>query len=98
MCWVHIELDIFGNPFPGGATFHPNESLLPLTVSDVQALPAALENFNGFYSRYPNFIVVNPIHNLVALAAGVIVALVLLVWLVRSQWKRRRVSGTGSAH
>lgn len=91
---AHIELDIFGNPFPGGATFHPNESLRPLTVLDVHALPAALENFNGFYSRYPNFIVVNPIHNLLALATGVIVGLGLPIWFARSLWKRRRVSGT----
>ncbi|HEU4781170.1 MAG TPA: MBL fold metallo-hydrolase, partial [Steroidobacteraceae bacterium] len=89
---AHIELDISGNPFPGGATFHPNESLRPLTIFDVQALPPALENFNGFYSRYPNFIVVNPIHNLLAIAAGVTVMLALLGWAARRWWKRRRTA------
>jgi hypothetical protein len=48
--------------------------------------------FNGFYSTHPNFIVVNPIHNLIALATGVILALVLLVWIARRVWKRRRAA------
>ena len=87
---AHIELDITGKPYPTGATFHPNERTRPLTIFDVYALPAALSDFNGFYSTYPNFIVVNPIHNLLALATGVIVALVLLVWIARRLWKRRR--------
>ena len=94
---AHIELDADGKPFPSGATWHPNERVLPLTQEDVLALPAALANFNGFYSTHPNFIVVHPIHNLVALATGVIVALVMLVWITRRLWKRRRVSGTQSA-
>jgi hypothetical protein len=47
-------------------------------------------DFNGFYSRHENFVVENPIHNLIAGAAGVIVALVLLVWALRRWWKRRR--------
>jgi glyoxylase-like metal-dependent hydrolase (beta-lactamase superfamily II) len=87
---AHIELDAGGNPYPGGATFHPNERALPLLAEDALALPAALANFNGFYSRHPNFIVVNPIHNLLALAAGVIVALAFLVWMARRMWMRRR--------
>jgi hypothetical protein len=57
----------------------------------VESLPAALAKFNGFYSTYPNFVVVNPIRNLIVLATGVIAALVLLVWGGRRLWKRRRV-------
>jgi len=87
---AHIELDASGDPYPGGATFHPDERPLPLSPREVLALPAALADFNGFYSRHPNFIVVNPIHNLLALAAGVIVALAFVVWLVRRLWMRRR--------
>jgi hypothetical protein len=34
--------------------------------------------------------VVNPIHNLVALVAGVIVTLSMFAWLLRRWWKRRR--------
>jgi len=89
---AHIELDITGKPFPAGATFHPNERTRPLTIFDVYALPAALSDFNGFYSTYPNFIVVNPIHNLIAVATGAIAAIVLLVWLTRRLLKRRRAA------
>ena len=88
---AHIELDAEGNLFPFGSTFHPNERAMALTAQDVMALPAALADFNGFYSRHANFIVENPIHNLLAGAAGVIVALVLLVWALRRWWKRRRL-------
>jgi hydroxyacylglutathione hydrolase len=87
---AHIELDANGNAYPSGATHHPNERTLTLTKADVLALPAALAAFNGFYSRHPNFIVVNPIHNLSALALGVVVALTLLAWIARRLWRRRR--------
>lgn len=87
---AHIEFDVTGALYPGGASFHPNERIRPLTVFDVQALPAALAEFNGFYSTYPNFVVVNPIRNLTVLATGAIVTLVLLLWGARRLWKRRR--------
>ncbi|HEU5138125.1 MAG TPA: MBL fold metallo-hydrolase [Steroidobacteraceae bacterium] len=89
---AHIELDVTGTAYPTGATFHPNERVRPLTTFDVRNLPAALADFNGFYSRHPNFIVVNPIHNLLALASGIVVALAFLVWMGRRLWRRRRVS------
>ena len=88
---AHIELGTDGEAFPAGSTFHPNERTLALGKADLESLPAALADFNGFYSSYPNFIVVNPIRNLIVLATGVIVALVLLVWGARRWWKRRRV-------
>ncbi len=88
---AHIELDITGTAYPAGATFHPNERVRPLTTLDVHNLPAALADFNGFYSHHPNFIVVNPMHNLLALATGVVVALAFLVWLARWLWMRRRL-------
>lgn len=88
---AHIEFDVTSTLYPSGASFHPNETIRPLLAQDVLDLPAALAEFNGFYSVYPNFVVVNPIHNLIALAAGVILALALLVWGARRLWKRRRV-------
>jgi hydroxyacylglutathione hydrolase len=63
-----------------------------LTAEDVQGLPAALAAFNGFYSRHPHYAVVNPVHNLLAMAAGVLIAVALVVWIVRRLWKRRRAS------
>ncbi len=87
---AHIELDATGELYPHGATLHANERALALTAADVKGLPAALAGFNGFYSRHPNYVVVNPIRNLIALASGVLVALVLLGWIARRLWKRRR--------
>jgi hydroxyacylglutathione hydrolase len=85
----HIELDTNGEAFSSGSTHHPNERALALAKEDLESLPAALKNFNGFYSKYPNFIIVNPVRNLIVLAAGVIIALALLIWFVRRLWKRR---------
>jgi uncharacterized protein HemY len=53
-------------------------------------LPAALEHFNGFYARYPNYILTNPIHNLVALAIIAVAVLIFLGWGVRRLLRRRR--------
>ena len=64
-----------------------------LDARDLMSLPAALDGFNGFYSRHPNYVIVNPMHNLAALAAGILLAIALLVWVVRRLWKRR----TGAA-
>jgi hydroxyacylglutathione hydrolase len=89
---AHIELDANGDLYPWGTTWHPNERALPLAEADLLALPQALEDFNGFYSRHPNYTVVNPIHNLIAQAAGAILVIVLLVWVARRLWKRRRAS------
>lgn len=86
----HIELDTNGEVFARGSTHHPNERALALSKEDVESLPAALKDFNGFYSKYPNFIIVNPMRNLLVIAAGVIIALTLLIWFGRRLWKRRR--------
>jgi hydroxyacylglutathione hydrolase len=94
---AHIERSAQGELFPSGSTHHPNERALALTKADLESLPKALADFNGFYSSYPNFTVVNPVRNLLVLAAGVLIVLTLLVWLVRRLWKRRRISGTAPA-
>jgi hydroxyacylglutathione hydrolase len=89
---AHIELDQAGELYPHGVTHHPAERALALRADDVKALPAALAGFNGFYARHPNYVVEHPVHNLVALASGVLVALVLMVWFARRLWKRRRAA------
>ena len=89
---AHIELDADGELFPWGSSYHLNERALPLPPEDLAALPAALEDFNGFYSRHRDYVVVNPRHNLIAIAGGVALALALLVWLARRLWKRRRAA------
>lgn len=86
----HIELDAQGALYPMGATFHPNERPLELAKADVLVLSGALDGFNGFYARRANFVVTHPVHNLTALGAGVVVALVLLAWLLVRFVRRRR--------
>jgi len=91
---AHIELDTNGELITHGATLHANERDLALSADDVRGLPAALADFNGFYSKHPNYVVENPIHNLAALAVAVLGFAVLVVWIVRRLWKRRRTSRT----
>jgi len=94
---AHIEMAANGELYSGGTSFHPDERALPLPFDSERAvaLRQALQDFNGFYSRHPDYAVVHPIHNLIALAVGVIAALVLLVWIGRRLWKRRVARATG---
>jgi hydroxyacylglutathione hydrolase len=86
----HIELDAAGHAYRFGSHYHPNEHRLELTREDLAALPAAFENFNGFYARHPNYILTNPIRNLVALAIIAVAVLIFIVWGVRRLLRRRR--------
>jgi glyoxylase-like metal-dependent hydrolase (beta-lactamase superfamily II) len=86
----HIELNAAGRAYRFGSHYHPNEHRLELARADLTALPAALERFNGFYARYPNYILTNPIHNLVALAIIAVAVLIFLGWGVRRLLRRRR--------
>jgi glyoxylase-like metal-dependent hydrolase (beta-lactamase superfamily II) len=87
---AHIELNTAGHAYRFGSHYHPDEHRLELTREDLTALPAAFERFNGFYARYPNYIVTNPIHNLVALAVLAVAILILIVWGVRQLLRSRR--------
>ena len=91
---AHIEMNAAGELYASGASYHPEERALPVpfATQDAVALRQALQDFNGFYNRHANYTVVNPVHNLVALALGILVALVLVVWTVRRLIKRRRVA------
>jgi hydroxyacylglutathione hydrolase len=86
----HIELNAAGRAYRFGSHYHPNEHRLELAREDLTALPAALETFNGFYARHPNYILTNPIHNLVALATIAVAVLILIVLGVRRFLRRRR--------
>jgi Zn-dependent hydrolases, including glyoxylases len=85
----HIELNAAGRAYRFGSHYHPNEHRLELARADLAALPAAFERFNGFYARYPNYILTNPIHNILALSAGLVVLGVAAFGLYRL-WRRRR--------
>src|SRR4029077_813341 len=85
----HIELDATGHAYRFGSHYHPNEHRLRLAKADLTALPAAFERFNGFYARYPNYLLTNPIHNLLALAVIAVAVLIFIVCGVRRLLRRR---------
>ena len=86
----HIELNAAGHAYRFGSHYHPDEHRLELAREDLAALPAAFESFNGFYARHPNYILTNPIRNLVALAIIAVAVLIVIVWGVRRLLRRRR--------
>ena len=86
----HIELDTAGRAYRFGSHYHSNEHRLELAREDLTALPTAFESFNGFYARHPNYILTNPIRNLVALAIIAVAVLIFIVWGVRRLLRRRR--------
>jgi hydroxyacylglutathione hydrolase len=86
----HIELNATGHAYRFGSHHHPNEHRLELARADLAALPAAFDRFNGFYARYPNYILTNPIHNILALAFAVVVVLSLAAFGLYRLWRRRR--------
>src|SRR5688572_8484280 len=86
----HIELNKSGEAFRFGSQHHPNERRLELAREDLIALPAALESFNGFYARHPNYILSHPIRNLAAQALIALAVLIFIGWGVRRLWRRRR--------
>src|SRR6058998_1132304 len=85
----HIELNAAGRAYRFGSHYHPNEHRLELAKEDLTALPATFEHFNGFYARYPNYILTNPIRNLLALAIIAVAVLIFIVWGVRRLLRRR---------
>jgi hypothetical protein len=86
----HIELNTAGHAYRFGSDYHPDEHRLELNREDLTALPAAFDRFNGFYARYPNYILSNPIRNLVAMALLAVAVLILIVWGVLRFLRRRR--------
>ena len=89
----HIELNTAGKAYRFGSHYHPDEHRLELARADLTALPAALEHFNGFYARYPNYILTHPIHNILALLSAVLVVLSLAVFGLYRLWRRWRSRG-----
>jgi glyoxylase-like metal-dependent hydrolase (beta-lactamase superfamily II) len=86
----HIELNAAGRAYRFGSHYHPDEHWLELARADLAALPAAFERFNGFYARYPNYILTNPIHNILALAFTGLVVLSVAAFGLYRLWRRRR--------
>lgn len=90
----HIEKSSAGKLFPSQSTDHPDERVLQLTKEDVLALPAALRSFNGFYTNTGDFVIVNPVRNLVTVASGALAVLVALGILLFRLFRRRKRART----
>jgi hydroxyacylglutathione hydrolase len=86
----HLELDVDGQPYSRGSQYRPNERRLELGKDDLLALSRAFESFNGFYARHPNFILSDPLRNLLALAVAAAMVLIIIGWFFRSFLRRRR--------
>lgn len=90
---AHIELAADGHLFDWGSQYHPNERALEMTPADVLALPAAMRQFNGFYTRSGGFVMVNSLHILIALGvAGLLVLAAIGAWLRRFLRRRKRAA------
>jgi len=95
----HIELNADGETFPWQSQYHPNEHVLQMTKDDLLALPAAINSFNGFYTKSGKFIMIDSIHILIALAVLACVVLIALVMiLVRYLRRRSRARRLRPAH
>ena len=96
----HIELDASGDTYWFGTQYHPNEHALALSRNDLLALPAAFDHFNGFYARYPDYVLFSQNRILALEAAVVLVVLALIVWgMIRlvKRWRRKRASARRAA-
>lgn len=94
----HIEMDSTGKLLEWESTYHPHEHVLQLTKSDLLSLPGAVASFNGFYTTYGQFTMMNSIRILIAVSVFALLALIVLaVWMVRFILRRRRAR-MGRAH
>jgi hydroxyacylglutathione hydrolase len=91
--WVlgtHIEMNKSWELYTLGASYHPDEHVLQLTTDDLHLLPAMLAAYNGFYTRTGNFTVMDQNRILEAIAAAILLAFALLVWVIVRLWRKRK--------
>jgi len=92
----HIEQNSAGDLFPWESQYHPREHVLQMTKDDLLTLPAAVRSFNGFYKVRGKFTMEHSIHILIALGVLIIAAVVVLVWLLVSYFRRRNLASRPS--
>jgi len=93
---AHIEMGANGKLYSCGASFHPDERPLQMSLAgnEVYMLSMNLKDFNGFYSREAGYVIVNPVHNLIAASIAALLVLVLAGWWLR-RWRSNRRSVPG---
>jgi glyoxylase-like metal-dependent hydrolase (beta-lactamase superfamily II) len=97
----HIETNAAGETFTWESQYHPDEHVLQLTKDDLLALPAAISNFNGFYTTSGKFIMLNSMRVLVAqaiCAATILIAVILaVIFYIRRRRRLRRSAAQSPA-
>ncbi len=95
---AHIEMNRDGVTYSLGSQYHPREHALQLTPDDLMQLPAALNAFNGFYTKHGNFVMMNQWRVLAVEGIAALAILALIGWgllrLVRRWRKKRRPAAT----
>jgi glyoxylase-like metal-dependent hydrolase (beta-lactamase superfamily II) len=86
----HIEKDRNGKLLAWQSTDHPDEHVLQLSKNDIEALPAALQAFNGIDTETESFVIENPMRILIIVAVGALLLLILLGMLIYRLIRRRR--------
>lgn len=86
----HVEKDSAGALFDWESTYHPDEHALALSKADILALPAALAQFNGFYTETGSFVIMNPMHNLIVFGLAILGVLIALGYLIRRLVRKLR--------
>jgi hydroxyacylglutathione hydrolase len=87
---THIEKNAEGEIYTPGVTFHPHEHVLQLSKADLLALPAAIDHYNGFYTQYGQFTMMNQNRMLAVMAAILFLAIGLVIWGIWRFIKSRR--------
>jgi hydroxyacylglutathione hydrolase len=86
----HIEVNTAGETFPWESQYHPDEHALEMTKADLLALPAAVSSFNGFYTKSGQFVIMNSMRVLIAMAAMASALLLALLASLFVYIRRRR--------
>jgi hydroxyacylglutathione hydrolase len=102
----HIELDAEGHGFGLlGSDYHPNEHALQMPRDALLALPVIVGQFNGYYTRFGMFVMLDQNRILATIALALAILLVALVWSVRHFVRARatndratRVRGTSPSN
>lgn len=86
----HVEMNDRGQLFDWESQYHPQEHVLQMTKAELLELPAAIESFNGFYSRRGQFVMMNQMRLLAVFAGLALLVVIAIVAAVISYVRRRR--------
>jgi len=79
----HIELDADGHGFGLWSHYHPKEHVLQMDHDVLVALPEIIGQFNGFYTRFGMFVMVDQSRVLGTIGLALAILLVGVAWGIR---------------